>query len=138
MSTILQDLRYGLRMLAKNPGFTAVAVITLGLGIAANTAIFSVVSGVLLRKPPVRDPDRVMVILSINRAKGWGDSPEHPVSAPVWRRVSRIQRPSLLDLCPCPDPYCYCRTPSQLHSGVAGDQGRSHGGAQIRIVNYEC
>jgi putative ABC transport system permease protein len=81
MTTLIQDLKYGLRMLAKNPGFTAVAVITLGLGIAANTAIFSVVSGVLLRKPPVRDPDRVMIVLSINRAKGWGDSPEHPVSA---------------------------------------------------------
>ena len=58
------------------------AVLTLGLGIAANTAIFSVVSGVLLRKPPVRNPDRVMTVLSIDRARGWGDTPEHPVSAP--------------------------------------------------------
>ena len=92
MSTLLQDLKYGLRMLAKNPGFTAVAVITLGLGIAANTAIFSVVSGVLLRKPPVRDPDRVMMVLSIDRAKGWADSPEHPVSAPDfldWRKDTK-------------------------------------------------
>jgi len=92
MSTLLQDLRYGLRMLAKNPGFTAVAVITLGLGIAANTAIFSVVSSVLLRKPPVRNPDRVMMVLSIDRAKGWGDNPEHPASAPDfldWRKNSR-------------------------------------------------
>ncbi len=91
MNTLFQDLKYGLRMLAKNPGFTAVAVITLGLGIAANTAIFSVVSGVLLRKPPVKDPDRVMMVLSINRAKGWGDRPEHPVSAPDfldWRKDS--------------------------------------------------
>ncbi|HMD95805.1 MAG TPA: ABC transporter permease [Terriglobia bacterium] len=91
MNTLFQDLKFGLRMLAKNPGFTAVAVITLGLGIAANTAIFSVVSGVLLRKPPVKDPDRVMMVLSINRAKGWGDRPEHPVSAPDfldWRKDS--------------------------------------------------
>ena len=91
MSTLLHDLRYGLRMLAKNPGFTAVAVITLGLGIATNTAMFSVVSGVLLRKPPVRDPDRVMMVLSVNRAKGWGNSPEHPASAPDfldWRNDS--------------------------------------------------
>ena len=92
MSTLLQDLKYGLRMLAKNPGFTAVAVITLGLGIAANTAIFSVVSSVLLRKPPVRDPDRVMMVLSTDRAKGWADSPEHPVSAPDfldWRNNTK-------------------------------------------------
>ncbi len=91
MSTLFQDLKFGIRMLAKNPGFTAVAVITLGLGIAANTAIFSAVSGVLLRKPPVRDPDRLVMVLSTDRAKGWGDNPEHPASAPDfldWRRES--------------------------------------------------
>jgi putative ABC transport system permease protein len=92
MSTVLQDLRYGFRMLAKNPGFTAVAVLTLALGIGANTAIFSGISGVLLRKPPVRDPDRVLMVLSTNRAKGWGFGPEHPASAPDfldWRQQSR-------------------------------------------------
>ena len=91
MITLIQDLKYGLRMLAKNSGFTAVAVITLGLGIAANTAIFSVVSSVLLQKPPVRDPDKVMMVMSIDRAKGWGDNPEHPASAPDyldWRKNS--------------------------------------------------
>src|SRR5262245_65846815 len=61
MQTLFQDLRYGARTLFKNPGFTLIAVITLSLGIGANTAVFSVVYGVLLKPLPYNDAERIVV-----------------------------------------------------------------------------
>jgi putative ABC transport system permease protein len=95
LETLLQDLRYGVRTLRKAPGFTVVAVITLALGIGANTAIFSTISGILLRRPTVADPDRVMMLLSVSRSRGLEDSPERPASAPdflSWREQTRAFR----------------------------------------------
>jgi len=92
LETLLQDLRYAGRTLHKAPGFTTVAVLTLALGIGANSAIFSTISGILLRKPTVADPDRVMMLLSVSRSRGLEDSTERPASAPdflSWREQTR-------------------------------------------------
>jgi putative ABC transport system permease protein len=81
METIIQDLRYGLRQLRKNPGFTAIAVLTLALGIAVNATMFSLVSAFLLRRPPGQEPERVVVVSSVDPAQGF-QADANPVSAP--------------------------------------------------------
>src|SRR6266404_5760341 len=84
------DVRFGARMLRKNPGFTAVAIVTLALGIAVNTTIFSTVNGWMLRPPRIKDHASVVVILSTDPAKGRGWD-QNPVSVPdfiAWREQS--------------------------------------------------
>ena len=89
MSTLLQDLKYGVRMLAKKPGFAAVVVLTLALGIGANSAIFSVVDAVLLQRLPVRAANRIAVIWVNNLAHGWSRIGPTGRDYLDWREQSR-------------------------------------------------
>lgn len=92
METFFKDVQYGFRALYKKKGFCALTILMLALGVAANTVVFSVVNSILLRKPRVQDPDRVLMLLSTNRTQGLGNTPLHPVSASdfqAWRIQSR-------------------------------------------------
>jgi len=88
MSTMIQDLRYGLRMLARNPGFTAVAALTLALGIGANTAIFSLFDAVILRPLPYPYPEQLVGLGQWRDQKGEGYI-QTGVSAPNIADIAR-------------------------------------------------
>src|SRR5262245_19270481 len=90
MKTLWLDLRFGARMLRKNPGFTIVAVITLALGIGANTAIFSAVDALLLRQLPFHDPDRLVMIWENDTLEGNNRNTVAPANFVDWRKQNEV------------------------------------------------
>jgi len=90
MKTVWQDVRYGLRMLRKNPGFTAIVVVILAVGIGANTAIFSVINAVMLKPLPYDEPDRIVRIWEQKKQQGIDRIGSSHVNLIFWRKHNGV------------------------------------------------
>ena len=85
MDTLIQDLRYGLRSIRKNPGFALIAILTLSLGIGVNSAIFSLVSAITFADMPVKDPQNAVIIWSTNARESLPRELSSPADYFAWR-----------------------------------------------------
>ncbi len=90
MRTFWQDLRYGARILLKSHNVTLIAVLTLALGIGANSAIFSVVNAVLWQRLPYKDPERLVIVWETIPKTGLTENTPAPINYYAWRERSRI------------------------------------------------
>src|SRR5438046_226369 len=94
METLMQDVRYGLRMLLRNPGFTVVAILSLALGIGANTTIFTLVNTVLLNPIPVRDPGSLVTLNMTDEKNKDNRFNLFGISYPSYRESTRSAAPT--------------------------------------------
>ena len=113
----MNDFKFALRQVAKNPGFAIVAVLTLALGIGANTAIFSFVYTILLKPLPYPNPDKLVQLFENNSVNGWHKNAIGPPVIAEWRRQATVfegiaARGS--------------RISCLLAAGASSNQGRSH------------
>ncbi|MGH9572652.1 MAG: ABC transporter permease, partial [Candidatus Acidiferrales bacterium] len=97
LESLIADVRFGLRMLCKNPGFTAVAVVTLALGIGSNTAIFSAVNGIVLKQLPYADASQLVSIEGVRRFPGQNIEATMLFSPSIWKQV-REQTPAVAQM----------------------------------------
>jgi predicted permease len=161
MDSLLQNLRYALRQLRKYPGFTAVAVLTLAVGIGANAAIFSLVNQVLLKRLPIREPDRLVTLQFVGSDSGhtdsWGGGDNIQFSYPMYRdlRDQNSVFEGMLALYPAKVGVQWHNTPSLATSemvsgnyfsvlGISPALGRlfvpedsaTRGASQLVVLNY--
>lgn len=93
LETLVQDVRYGLRMLSKSPGFTAIAVLTLALGIGANTAIFQLLDAVRFRNLPVPKPQQLVALRIVGGNRGMGINQDYgDLTRPLWQEIRDKQQ----------------------------------------------
>ncbi|MES1261817.1 MAG: ABC transporter permease, partial [Acidobacteriota bacterium] len=117
MESFLNDLRYGYRTLLRNPGFTAVAVVSLALGIGANTAIFSFINTVLLRSLPAREPHQ-LVIFGEGRSRGiYGGAPDSAMELFGWEQFHNFRRQNQV----FEDVLAMNSSPARLYLTIAGE-----------------